>query len=462
MPNGSKAAFLHRLLDSSVVLFSLIAAVLLYTPTTMGPYYWVAGLIAVLVFLITGEMTHLYSSWRGYAFRQELAELAAVYAAVGAVMLTLAFLTKTSDNYSRVVMATWWTTSFCVLALMRFAIRRLLRARRAQGRNLRSLAIAGAGDLARRVAERVLLAESLGLRLTGFFDDGVPRGTQPLPHKPFSVQGDLAALVQSAKLGRVDYVYVALPLTSQDKVVDLVRKLSDTTASVFLVPDFFIFEMTQARWTEIEGMPMVSVFDTPFLGVDGWLKRLEDLALLILMLIPALPVMVLLAIGVKLISPGPVLFKQRRYGLSGKVVEVWKFRTMTVLDDGDNVPQARKSDPRVTRFGAFLRRTSLDELPQLINVLQGHMSIVGPRPHAVAHNEQYRKLVNGYMLRHKVKPGITGWAQVNGWRGETDTVEKMQKRVDCDLYYIRNWSISLDVKIVLLTALRSFNQPTAY
>jgi putative colanic acid biosysnthesis UDP-glucose lipid carrier transferase len=206
----------------------------------------------------------------------------------------------------------------------------------------------------------------------------------------------------------------------------------------------------------------VSVFETPFLGVDGWLKRVEDLALLCLILIPALPAMALVALGVKLTSPGPVLFRQRRYGLNGNVVEVIKFRTMTVLEDGDSVPQARLGDRRVTRFGAFLRRTSLDELPQLYNVLRGQMSVVGPRPHAVAHNEQYRKLVSGYMLRHKVKPGITGWAQVNGWRGETDTLDKMQKRVDCDLYYIRNWSMWLDLKIVLLTVLRGFVGKTAY
>jgi putative colanic acid biosysnthesis UDP-glucose lipid carrier transferase len=463
MPNNpSRAAFLHRSFEFIVILVSLFAAVLIYTPATMGPYYLIAGLVAVIAFTLAGEMTHLYASWRIYGFRQEIAELFGVFVFVGIVMVTLAFLTKTSEHYSRVAIASWWTGSFCLLALGRFVIRRLLRAQRSRGHNLRTLAIAGAGDVGRRVAERVLGADWLGLKLIGFYDDDDRTGSRPLPGKPYSIQGRLAAVVDLAKRGGVDYVYIALPVTSQHKAVDLIRQLSDTTASVFYVPDFFTFEMMQARWTEVGGLPVVSVFDTPFHGVDGWLKRIEDLALLLLLLIPSLPVMLLVAAGVKLTSPGPVLFKQRRYGLSGKVVEVWKFRTMKVMDDGERVPQARKFDPRITPFGALLRRTSLDELPQLINVLQGHMSIVGPRPHAVAHNEQYRKLINGYMLRHKVKPGITGWAQVNGWRGETDTVEKMQRRIDCDLYYIRNWSIWLDLKIVLLTALRGFTQPTAY
>ena len=231
---------------------------------------------------------------------------------------------------------------------------------------------------------------------------------------------------------------------------------------MFFVPDFFVFEMLQARWTEIDGMPLVSVFDTPFLGVDGWLKRIEDLLIALIALTLTAPLMLAIALGVKLSSPGPVLFRQRRYGLSGKVVEVWKFRSMGVQEDGEEIPQARRADPCVTRFGAFLRRTSLDELPQFFNVLQGHMSVVGPRPHAVAHNEQYRKLVPGTMLRHKVKPGITGWAQVNGWRGETDTVEKMQKRVEHDMHYIRNWSLALDVKIVALTLVRGFAGPGEY
>jgi len=464
MPSGSKVTFpyLQRLIDCAVILFTLPVVVYLYDPASMGSRYWLAAFMAVLGFLAFAEMTHLYSSWRVYAIRQELAELFALYSTVAVILVMIAFLTKTTEQYSRGIFLLWWCLSLLLLVILRYAVRTFLRVFRSRAHNLRTVAIAGAGDLGRRVARQLLHSEWLGLRLVGFYDNGVAAGTQPLDGQPYGVEGDLDRLLQLARRGELDYVYVALPLSERERVVDLIRELSDTTASVFLVPDVFVSEMMHARWSEIGNIPVVSVFETPFLGVDGWLKRLEDLALLLMVLIPALPPMLLIAIGVKLTSPGPVLFKQRRYGLSGKVVEIWKFRTMTVQEDGEEITQARKSDPRVTRFGAFLRRTSLDELPQFFNVFQGHMSVIGPRPHAVAHNEQYRKLVPGYMLRHKVKPGITGWAQVNGWRGETDTVEKMQRRIDCDLYYIRNWSVLLDMKIVILTIIRGFRQPSAY
>jgi putative colanic acid biosynthesis UDP-glucose lipid carrier transferase len=196
---------------------------------------------------------------------------------------------------------------------------------------------------------------------------------------------------------------------------------------------------------------VVSIFETPFMGTEGWLKRFEDIVLgTLAVLVAAIP-MAIVAIGIKLTSKGPVLFKQRRYGLHGEVIDVYKFRSMTVSEDGTNVRQATANDSRITPFGAFLRRSSLDELPQLFHVVTGSMSLVGPRPHAVAHNEAYRKHIYGYMLRHKVKPGLTGWAQVNGWRGETDTLEKMEKRIEHDLEYIRRWNLLLDIKIVFLT-----------
>jgi putative colanic acid biosynthesis UDP-glucose lipid carrier transferase len=229
-----------------------------------------------------------------------------------------------------------------------------------------------------------------------------------------------------------------------------------------MVPDFFMFDLLNASWGNVGDLPVVSISETPFYGVDGVVKRVEDIviagAILLLVAIP----MIAIAIGVKLSSPGPIIFRQHRYGLRGNKIEVWKFRTMRALENGTTVIQAQKDDPRVTPFGALLRRTSLDELPQLINVLQGRMSLVGPRPHAVVHNEQYRKLIDRYMLRHKVKPGITGWAQINGWRGETDTLDKMQKRVEYDLAYIHNWSLWLDLKIIFLTVFRVLRDKQAY
>jgi putative colanic acid biosynthesis UDP-glucose lipid carrier transferase len=223
-----------------------------------------------------------------------------------------------------------------------------------------------------------------------------------------------------------------------------------------------VFDLLHARSESINGLPSISIFDTPMDGANRIVKRIEDiiLATLILALI-SIP-MLMIAFCVRMTSPGPALFRQKRYGIDGKSIEVWKFRSMKVMENGAKVTQATRGDNRITPFGAFLRRTSLDELPQFINVLRGEMSIVGPRPHAIAHNEEYRKIISGYMLRHKVKPGITGWAQINGWRGETDTVDKMEKRIEYDLDYIRNWSLFLDLKIVFLTIFKGFINKNAY
>jgi putative colanic acid biosynthesis UDP-glucose lipid carrier transferase len=230
-----------------------------------------------------------------------------------------------------------------------------------------------------------------------------------------------------------------------------------------VVPDIFLFDLIQARIDHVNGLPVLAVCETPFYGVNGVVKRISDLVLASLILVLIAPILAAIAAAVKLSSPGPVIFRQRRYGLDGREIVVYKFRTMTVTEDGPVVAQATRNDSRVTPLGAILRRTSLDELPQFVNVIQGRMSIVGPRPHAVAHNEMYRKLIKSYMIRHKVRPGITGWAQVNGLRGETETVEKMRARVAYDLDYLRNWSLGLDLKIIWKTIFVVLKRPeTAY
>jgi putative colanic acid biosynthesis UDP-glucose lipid carrier transferase len=248
----------------------------------------------------------------------------------------------------------------------------------------------------------------------------------------------------------------------QPRIMKLLEDLGNTTASIYFVPDIFVFDLVQARFDDVKGIPVIAVCETPFTGVNSVVKRMSDVVLASLILLLLTPLMLAIAIGVKLTSPGPVIFKQRRYGLEGEEITVYKFRSMTVCEDGADVPQATKSDMRITPFGAFLRRTSLDELPQFINVLQGRMSIVGPRPHAVAHNEMYRKLISGYMIRHKVKPGITGWAQVNGLRGETETLDKMKARVEYDIEYLRDWSLFLDLWIIARTVLVVFKDRNAY
>jgi putative colanic acid biosynthesis UDP-glucose lipid carrier transferase len=257
-------------------------------------------------------------------------------------------------------------------------------------------------------------------------------------------------------------VYITLPLGSQPRIVELLEQLQGTTASLFFVPDVFGISIIQGRLQDMNGVPVVGILDTPFTGTNELVKRISDIVLATLILLLISPILLAVAIGVKLSSPGPVIFKQRRNGLQGEEIIVYKFRSMRAMDNGPVVKQATKDDPRITPFGAFIRRTSLDELPQFINVLQGRMSIVGPRPHAVAHNEQYRQMIKAYMVRHKVKPGITGWAQVNGHRGETDTIDKMKARVEYDLEYLRNWSLGLDLQIIVRTIRLMFFDRNAY
>ena len=304
---------------------------------------------------------------------------------------------------------------------------------------------------------RATLAALPGTRFCGFFDDRAAERLALGSDEP--LLGPISE-VAALSAARLDVVYIALPLNCQPRVAGLLAQLCDTTASVYLVPEVSLSGPVRPRIELLAGTPVVRLCETPFLGAAAFIKRGEDLVLGTLLLLACLPLLLGIAAAVKLDSPGPVIFRQRRHGLDGREIVVYKFRTMTVLEDGRELRQARSGDPRVTRVGALLRRLSLDELPQLVNVLQGRMSLVGPRPHALAHTELYRKLVNGYMIRHKVRPGITGWAQVNGLRGETDSVEKMRARIEHDLAYLSDWSLALDLLILARTpwaALRGHN-----
>jgi len=298
------------------------------------------------------------------------------------------------------------------------------------------------------------------VEVTGFFDD---RSSDRLGMEADAkLVGSLSDMSQYVKDNRTDVIFIALPIRHVKRVMNLLDDLRDTTASIYYVPDIFVFDLIQARSGEIHGIPVVAMCETPFYGYRGVAKRVTDVGFSALILLLLLPLLVLIAVVVKLSSPGPIIFKQRRYGLDGREIAVYKFRTMSVAEDGEQIRQASKADSRITRVGGVLRRSSMDELPQLINVLQGRMSLVGPRPHAVAHNEEYRKLIKGYMMRHKVLPGITGLAQVNGCRGETSKLEEMEARVNYDLDYLRHWSPLLDIKIILLTVVKVFRDEKAY
>ena len=322
----------------------------------------------------------------------------------------------------------------------------------------RPVVIVGAGPLAAKVARA--LGEDRGAQLIGFFEDRIDgRVDGDASRKVLGGLKDVAACVSQRG---VRDVYITLPLSSQPRIVELLAQLQDTTASLYFVPDVFGISIIQGRLSDMRGVPVVGLCETPFTGINEVVKRGSDIVLASLILVLISPLMLALAIGVKMSSPGPVIFRQRRNGLDGSEIVVYKFRSMTTLDNGPVVRQASRDDARITPFGRFIRRASLDELPQFINVLQGRMSIVGPRPHAVAHNEEYRQLIRAYMVRHKVKPGITGWAQVNGHRGETDTIDKMKARVEYDLEYLRNWSLGLDLQIIVRTIGLVFADRHAY
>ncbi len=449
-PHSTKVALLWRLVDAIWIIVAYALACYLY-PQAPETRDTLAATLAVIAFYLLGEPTGLYRPWRGAPLKSEVYRVWLCWSCVVPILLLVAFLSKTSAQYSRVITTTWFALAPAFISIWRASARFLLQELRARGRNTRAVAIVGATKLGESLARTIDRSPWLGIRLAGFYDDRDASRRHAIPDELGAVRGDYDKLLTEAKAGRIDTVYVTLPLRAEARVTELVRKFADTTCSVYVVPDFYVFDLVRARWSAVGDIPVVSIFESPFWGADGWLKRLEDVVLgsLILALI-ALPMLVI-SIGVRLGSRGPVFFRQRRYGLNGRPIEVLKFRTMSVCEDGPEIRQATKNDPRVTRFGAFLRRTSLDELPQFLQVVTGEMSIVGPRPHAIAHNEMYRKHLHGYMLRHKVKPGITGWAQVNGWRGETDTLEKMEKRVEHDLQYIGNWALSLDLKIIFLT-----------
>ncbi len=313
--------------------------------------------------------------------------------------------------------------------------------------------IAGMNKQATSIATSLQKSEYNNTECLGFFDDrSTDRLSEELGHDlHYPILGKVSNIPQYMKQHQVDIVYIALPMENRPRIVKLLDELKDTTASIYFLPDIFLSDLIQSKVGQVDGIPVITLYETPFTGIDGIIKRLFDLVFSAAALLAISPILLIISLGVKMSSPGPIIFKQRRYGLDGKQILIYKFRTMTVAEDGAVVVQATKQDQRITAFGRVLRKTSLDELPQFINVLQGRMSVVGPRPHAVAHNETYRKIIKGYMVRHKVRPGITGWAQVNGFRGETDTLDKMQSRIEYDIDYLRNWSAKLDIYIVLKT-----------
>ncbi len=442
----------NAFLDPLLIILTLFAVVL-YQGDTFGNKYFI---LSVLAFSI---------SFPGVS-RHEKSLLSAAldillgWSGIVLLLLLFGYASEYLDAFPRDLVLSWVVLTplvmFCGHCLLRGHLKRLL----LDERNRKRAVIVGMGEMGARLGGEISRDRYLGIELVGFFDD---RHSERLSQENgLRLLGRIDRLAEHARQNRVDLIYITLPMTTQPRILKLLEELRDTTASIYFVPDIFVTDLIQGYMDNVKGIPVVSVCDTPFTGINGIIKRLSDILLSIVIMLLISPVMLGIAIAVKLTSPGPVLFVQRRYGLDGEEIPVYKFRSMTVCEDGDTIRQATKNDARITPLGAFLRKSSLDELPQFINVLQGRMSIVGPRPHAVAHNEMYRKLIKGYMIRHKVKPGITGWAQVTGHRGETDKLEKMEARIAYDLDYLRNWSLKLDLTIIAKTVLVVFNDRHAY
>ncbi|MDR0701173.1 MAG: undecaprenyl-phosphate glucose phosphotransferase [Azoarcus sp.] len=455
---------LSSTIEASLYPFTVIATLLLvavYHDDRLGSQYVIlAALSFALAFPGDGSFHEQP--------RRVLRKLALSWLMFMGIMSAFGIATGYIYYYPLPVLTTWFVATPIAYTVTYFVLKSVLPRMISMRNYQRSAIIVGRNDIGIRLAQQFIDNPYLGTHIIGFFDDRssarlqMASGASPAGLLQIPTKGRLSDLTGFIKQNHVETIYIALPMATQPRILHLLDDLRDTTASIYFAPDIFVTDLIQGRLGSVGDMPVVAVCETPFTGFNGVIKRTADIVLSLLIMTLLLPVMLVLAIGVKLSSPGPVIFKQRRYGLDGKEILVYKFRSMTSCDDGAVIRQATKDDQRITRFGAFMRRTSMDELPQFLNVLQGRMSIVGPRPHAVAHNETYRKLIKGYMVRHKVRPGITGWAQVNGYRGETETVDKMEKRIEYDLEYLRSWSLSLDLWIIVKTAIVALTDQNAH
>lgn len=454
----SRILAFFRAFDCFLVLFMLWGILHFYGVAWNNGYTFLA-MLAVVSFGFFAESNEVYYLWRGLSTPKLVYLLLGAWAATTVVTLSVVFLLGLAKGLNHSVVTSWVALTPGVIVALHWARRELLSLYRAQRTHPECVAVVGANVLGSRLIRSMQGVPWLGYKVVGFYDDRSP--ARRLEGEDITVHGGLEQLYQDARNGKIDTVFITLPMRAEERIHTLIDRLADTTVSAYLIPDVFSFDLLHSRMTGIQGIPALSIYDTPLVD-HGWSKRLEDILLSVAILTAIAIPMLVIAVGVKLSSPGPVLFKQTRYGMRGEKIKVWKFRSMSVCEDGDNISQAHKEDPRITPFGRFLRRTSLDELPQFFNVLAGTMSIVGPRPHAVSHNEFYRGHIQGYMLRHKVKPGITGLAQISGFRGETETMDRMSGRIYYDLEYIRRWSLWLDLKIIWWTVFRGFTGQQAY
>lgn len=460
---GAVFVRLCRLTDTALVVAMLF---LVFAAGWESPHpIAVEALLCVAILELIASFSHLSRSWRINRLRHELAKLTVYWTACFVAIMASFYLIGDLplDQAGRWLPAAagWYASSLAAIMLFRVVLRMALRYYRAFGHDQRNAAFIGATDTTERLLAVFDKHRWMGIRPLGVFDDRRPADGRTVALGEDAFGGNVDQLYQLARQGRVSRIYVTLPMAAEQRIKAIIDRFGDTTASIYYCPPLSRLDLVGARWDDLYGQPVVSVVESPFEGYSRVVKRIEDVALLVLILPIILIPTILIALLIRLDSPGPVFYRQTRYGLDGKPFQIWKFRSMYAGGE-DRFVQARRGDSRVTRVGAILRRTSLDELPQFFNVLDGSMSVIGPRPHPVRLNEEFRTVIRRYMVRHKIKPGITGLAQVNGWRGETETLDKMQQRVAHDIEYLRRWSLRLDLKILLQTLIVPFHGRNAY
>jgi len=440
-----------------VFLGGILAYLWRFEQWLMPQHYQIALLIALLLTVIFFTSSGIYKSWRGQNWWHQARVVTATWASVVIFLLVVAFLTKTGATFSRQWIGVWAISAWGFLLLFRFSLNHLLRVMRASGFNHKRIVIVGAGDLGRKVVNNIKLSEWTGLDVVGFFDD-----KRELHGKYFNnvkVRGAVKKLPRLIERGRIDEIWLALPLRAEERVGEILHELRHCTTTIRFVPDIFGLRLLNHSMAEVAGLPVLNLSESPMYGFNRAIKFLEDKIIAGSILLLISPLMIFLAIGVKMSSPGPVFYRQERVSWNGKPFQMLKFRSMPVdCEISTGAIWAKKGECRATKFGAFLRKTSLDELPQFIDVLKGNMSIVGPRPERPVFVDRFKDEVPGYMKKHMVKAGITGWAQVNGWRGDTD----LNKRIEYDLYYIENWSLWFDIKIIIRTVFTGFVNKNAY
>ena len=464
---SSVMAVIYVLVDLVAVILAAICSHLLVVGFVgIDTASRTAILVAVLLTWIVFNTGGLYVSWRGRGYIDHIRTASICWLAVVALLILSANLVGVSALFDRTWVILWAALGLAAILSIRVSVMAILRALRKRGLNHKRIVVIGGGSWGNQVIKRVNNAEWTGMDVVCVLDHNSDLHGSRIDGVP--VRGGYDLLLDVISEDSVDEVWICLPLGSHrsegaDYIGNVMERLGNSTVTQRLLPEIEEMRLLNRPVTEILGLPVVNLNTSPMYGLNRFVKGLEDRLLALLILILVSPVLVVIALAIKLDSKGPVFFCQMRHGWDGKPFTVLKFRTMIGhKEQRGTVTQATRRDPRVTKVGRFLRKHSLDELPQLLNVLQGKMSIVGPRPHAIEHNEYYKKQIKSYMQRHRVKPGITGWAQVNGFRGEAADIEKMRMRVSLDFFYIDNWSLWFDLKIIVLTLLRGFRDANAY